>query len=47
MSSLVVLTALLGLFTLNQATLPGCKELITPLTLEDDYKSVSALLIYI
>ncbi|KAK9963355.1 hypothetical protein ABG768_006547 [Culter alburnus] len=37
MSSLVVLTALLGLFTLNQATLPGCKELITPLTLTDEF----------
>ncbi|XP_067312596.1 saxitoxin and tetrodotoxin-binding protein 1 [Pseudorasbora parva] len=47
MSSLVVLTALLGLFSLNQATLPDCKELITPLTLEDDKKSIMGKWIFL
>ncbi|XP_067312597.1 saxitoxin and tetrodotoxin-binding protein 1-like [Pseudorasbora parva] len=47
MSSLVVLTALLGLFSLNQATLPDCKELITPLTLEDDNKSIMGKWIFL
>ncbi|XP_073676879.1 saxitoxin and tetrodotoxin-binding protein 2-like [Garra rufa] len=40
MSTSVVLTALLSLFSLSQASLPDCKELITPLTLEDDNKSI-------
>lgn len=47
MSSLVVLTAFLGLFSLNQATLPGCKELITPLTLEDDSKIIMGKWIFL
>ncbi|XP_052471265.1 saxitoxin and tetrodotoxin-binding protein 1 [Carassius gibelio] len=40
MSTSVVLAALLALFNLNQASLPDCKELITPRTLEDDNKSL-------
>ncbi len=45
MSTSVVLTALLGLFSLSQASLPDCKELITPLTLEHDKKKSKVLLI--
>ncbi|XP_043113246.1 saxitoxin and tetrodotoxin-binding protein 1 isoform X2 [Puntigrus tetrazona] len=47
MSSSVVLTALLGLFSLSQASLPDCKELITPLTLEDDSKSIMGKWIFL
>ncbi len=44
MSTSVVLTALLGLFSLSQASLPDCKELITPLTLEDDKKKCKCVI---
>ncbi|RXN12547.1 saxitoxin and tetrodotoxin-binding 1-like protein [Labeo rohita] len=47
MSTSVVLTALLGLFSLSQASLPDCKELITPLTLEDDNKSIMGKWIFL
>uniref|UniRef100_A0A672RJD4 Saxitoxin and tetrodotoxin-binding protein 1-like n=1 Tax=Sinocyclocheilus grahami TaxID=75366 RepID=A0A672RJD4_SINGR len=47
MSSSVVLAALLGLFSLSQASLPDCKELITPRTLEDDNKSIMAKWIFL
>ncbi|XP_026136489.1 saxitoxin and tetrodotoxin-binding protein 1-like [Carassius auratus] len=47
MSSSVVLIALLGLFSLSQASLPDCKDLITPLTLEDDYKSIMGKWIFL
>ncbi|KAF4104975.1 saxitoxin and tetrodotoxin-binding protein 1-like [Onychostoma macrolepis] len=47
MYTLVVLTALLGLFSLSQASLPDCKELITPLTLEDDKKSIMGKWIFL
>ncbi|KAK2890957.1 hypothetical protein QQF64_007093 [Cirrhinus molitorella] len=40
MSTSVVLTALLSLFSLSQASLPDCKELIAQRTLEDDNKSI-------
>ena len=47
MSTSVVLTALLGLFSLSQASLPDCKELITPLTLEDDKISIMGKWIFL
>ena len=47
MSTSVVLTALLGLFSLSQASLPDCKELITPLTLQDDKKSIMGKWIFL
>uniref|UniRef100_A0A8C1F8X2 Uncharacterized protein n=1 Tax=Cyprinus carpio TaxID=7962 RepID=A0A8C1F8X2_CYPCA len=47
MSTSVVLAALLGLFSLNQASLPDCKELITPRTLEDDNKSIMGKWIFL
>uniref|UniRef100_A0A8C1WZA8 Saxitoxin and tetrodotoxin-binding protein 1-like n=1 Tax=Cyprinus carpio TaxID=7962 RepID=A0A8C1WZA8_CYPCA len=47
MSTSVVLTALLGLFSLSQASLPDCKDLITTLTLEDDYKSIMGKWIFL
>ncbi|XP_073676874.1 saxitoxin and tetrodotoxin-binding protein 1-like [Garra rufa] len=47
MATSVVLTALLGLFSLSQASLPHCKELITPLTLEDDAKSIMGKWIFL
>ncbi|KAK2906633.1 hypothetical protein QQF64_019898 [Cirrhinus molitorella] len=47
MSTSVVLTALLGLFSLSQASLPDCKQLITPLTLENDDKSIMGKWIFL